>query len=68
MRVRGVDGGERELTLVAGDRSRALTQPEALLPGLGFDIWRPKVPAVVGDGRATVRRPTRPGCSRVMRS
>jgi regulator of sigma E protease len=49
MRVRGVDGGERELELVAGDRSRSLTQPEALLPGLGFDIWRPKVAAVVGD-------------------
>ena len=47
MRVRGVDGGERDLTLDAGDRSRELTQPEALLPGLGFDIWQPKVPAVV---------------------
>ncbi len=55
MRVRGVDGGERELALVAGDRSRALTQPEALLPGLGFDIWRPRVAAIVGmvvDGSA----------------
>jgi regulator of sigma E protease len=48
MRVRGVDGGERELALVAGDRSRSLTQPEALLPGLGFDIWRPKVAAIIG--------------------
>lgn len=47
MRVRGVDGGERDLSLIAGDRSRELTQPEALLPGLGFDIWQPKVPAVV---------------------
>jgi Peptidase family M50/PDZ domain len=55
MRVRGVDGGERELALIAGDRSRALTQPEALLPGLGFDIWRPRVAAIVGtvvDGSA----------------
>ena len=48
MRVRGVDGSERDLSLVAGDRSRELTQPEALLPGLGFDIWQPRVPAVVG--------------------
>jgi regulator of sigma E protease len=47
MRVRGVDGGERDLALIAGDRSRELTQPEALLPGLGFDIWQPKVPAVI---------------------
>jgi regulator of sigma E protease len=48
MRVRGVDGGERELALIAGDRSRSLTQPEALLPGLGFDIWRPRVAAIIG--------------------
>jgi regulator of sigma E protease len=48
MRVRGVDGGERDLTLNAGNRSRELTQPDALMPGLGFDIWRPRVPAVVG--------------------
>jgi regulator of sigma E protease len=47
MRVRGVDGGERDLSLIAGDRSRELTQPEALLPGLGFDIWQLRVPAVV---------------------
>ena len=49
MKVRGVDGGERALTLDAGDRSRALTQPEALLPGLGFDIWRPRIVPKVGD-------------------
>ena len=47
MRVRGVDGSERDLILNAGDRSRELTQPDALMPGLGFDIWRPRVPAVV---------------------
>ena len=47
MRVRGVDGGERDLSLVTGNRSRELTQPEALLPGLGFDIWQPKVAAVI---------------------
>jgi regulator of sigma E protease len=47
MRVRGVDGGERDLTLNAGNRSRELTQPDALMPGLGFDIWQPRVPAVV---------------------
>ena len=39
---------ERELSLPVGDRSRALTQPEALLPGLGFDIWRPRVPPIIG--------------------
>ena len=49
MRVQGVGGAERELSLVAGDRSRELTRPEALLPGLGFDIWRPRVKATVGE-------------------
>lgn len=49
MKVRGVDGAERELALVAGDRSRSLTQPEALLPGLGFEIWRPRLAAVIGS-------------------
>lgn len=47
MRVRGVDGSERDLILNAGNRSRELTQPDALMPGLGFDIWRPRVPAVI---------------------
>ncbi|HEY7638422.1 MAG TPA: RIP metalloprotease RseP, partial [Steroidobacteraceae bacterium] len=49
MVVRGVDGAERNLSLVAGDRSRSLTQPEALLPGLGFEIWRPRVKAIVDE-------------------
>jgi regulator of sigma E protease len=48
MRVRGVDGGERTLSLPVGERSRALTQPEALLPGLGFEIWRPRVKPIIG--------------------
>ncbi|AMN47354.1 regulator of sigma E protease [Steroidobacter denitrificans] len=48
LRVRGKAGEERTLTLYAGDRSRELTQPGALLAGLGFDIWRPRVAAIVG--------------------
>jgi regulator of sigma E protease len=48
MQVRGVDGSERELSLPVGERSRALTQPEALLPGLGFEIWRPRVKPIIG--------------------
>jgi regulator of sigma E protease len=47
--VRGVDGSEREVALDVGERSRALTQPEALLPGLGFDTWRPRVKPVVEE-------------------
>ena len=48
MTVRGVDGAERDLSLPVGERSRALTPPEALLPGLGFAIWRPRVKAIIG--------------------
>jgi regulator of sigma E protease len=41
-------GGARQTSLdIPGDR-RALTEPGALLPGLGFDFWYPTVPAVVG--------------------
>lgn len=64
MRVRGVDGGERDLALVTGDRSRELTQPEALLPGLGFDLWQPKVPAIIATvmpDSAAARAGLKPG-------
>ncbi len=41
-------GDARTLDLVvAGDR-RALTEPGALLPGLGFEFWYPTVPTEVG--------------------
>jgi regulator of sigma E protease len=49
MRVRGVDGAERNVSLLAGDRSRELTQPDALLPGLGFDVWRQRVRTIVAQ-------------------
>jgi regulator of sigma E protease len=42
------EGGERGTSLrIEGDR-RSLTEPGALLTGLGFDFWYPTVPAVVG--------------------
>ncbi|HSW33892.1 MAG TPA: RIP metalloprotease RseP [Steroidobacteraceae bacterium] len=48
LQLRDADGATRSAALqVAGDR-RALTEPGALLPGLGFDFWYPHVPAVVG--------------------
>lgn len=46
--LRDAQGDTRETALaVDGDR-RALTEPGALLPGLGFDFWYPVVPARVG--------------------
>lgn len=49
MRVRGLDGAERDLTLDAGEQRRALTQADTMLSGLGFDFWRPRMPAIVGS-------------------
>lgn len=48
MRVRGIDGAERDLTLHTGEQRRSLTQADTMLTGLGFDFWRPRQPAVVG--------------------
>jgi regulator of sigma E protease len=43
------DGAAREATFSIPENStRGLTEPGALLPGLGFDFWYPTVPAVVG--------------------
>lgn len=48
--VRGKDGTERALTISVPDpdRRRKLTEPNQLLPGLGLDLWFPKMPAVLG--------------------
>ena len=48
LELRDEAGNAREARLeIAGDR-RVLTEPGALLPGLGFDFWYPMVPARVG--------------------
>lgn len=47
LRVQGVDGEERVLALDTGNQQRALTDAEQLLPGLGFDYWRPRLPAII---------------------
>jgi regulator of sigma E protease len=47
LRVQGVDGSEREIALETGAQRRALTDAEKLLPGLGFDYWRPRLPAII---------------------
>jgi regulator of sigma E protease len=62
--VRRPDGSERQVDLAAGARREQLTEPGALLPGLGFEFWLPRLPAVVGrlteDGPAA-RAGIRPG-------
>ena len=41
-------GVERAARLDVSGRQHALTEPGALMPGLGFDFWYPVIPARVG--------------------
>jgi regulator of sigma E protease len=52
--VRGRDGGTRAANLNVPDKDERvrLTEPAALLKGLGFDFWLPAVPAILGEVRA----------------
>jgi len=49
LRVRREDGGERLLALDVAGRSAELTEPGALLPGLGLAAWSPRLPPVIGE-------------------
>lgn len=49
LRVVGSDGSERNVIMDTGERRRSLTQADTMLTGLGFDFWRPRQQAVVGD-------------------
>jgi regulator of sigma E protease len=42
------DGATRTLELVIDGDRRALTEPGALLPRLGFDFWFPTIPTEIG--------------------
>ncbi|MBC7982893.1 MAG: RIP metalloprotease RseP [Candidatus Obscuribacterales bacterium] len=53
MQVRGSDSRERAVKLQAQNRSRELTEPNALMSGLGFDFWYPREPAILGTVTAT---------------
>jgi regulator of sigma E protease len=47
LEVRGRDGNIRNVALVIADpaQRRKLTEPNRLMPGLGFDFWKPEIPA-----------------------
>lgn len=49
LRVHDDRGEDRDVILEAGAERTALTEPGALLPGLGFQFWYPSTPAVVGE-------------------
>ena len=64
MKVLGTDGKQRSISLVAGEQARSLKEPEALFPGLGFEMGLPPIPAVVGqvaEGSAAARAGLEPG-------
>ena len=42
------EGSARTVDLDVGGDRRALTEPGALLPGLGFEFWYPTVPTEIG--------------------
>jgi regulator of sigma E protease len=50
IRVKRANEGERELQLRIEDPAvrRALTEPAALIPGIGMRFWTPPAPAVIG--------------------
>jgi regulator of sigma E protease len=50
MRVRDRNGAERTVTIAIEDPAvrHKLTEPEQLYLGLGFDYWRPRLPATIG--------------------
>jgi regulator of sigma E protease len=52
--VRGKDGSTRAANLNVADQAERLrlTEPAALLRGLGFDFWLPPIPAILGEVQA----------------
>jgi regulator of sigma E protease len=49
LRVADKNSSPREIRLNAADRKRELTEPDALLSGLGFDFWYPPLPPRIGE-------------------
>ena len=56
--IRAPDGSTRTTRFETGRDTRKLTEPGALLTGLGFEFWYPTIPARVGkivDGSSAAR-------------
>jgi regulator of sigma E protease len=47
--VEGQDGGRRTARIEYDGDTHALTEPGAMFPGLGIGMWRPEIPAVIGE-------------------
>jgi regulator of sigma E protease len=49
LEVEGEDGRRRPAQVEYHGDTHALTEPGAMFPGLGIALWRPEIPAVIGE-------------------
>ena len=49
LEVEGADGSRRVARIQYDGDTHGLTEPGAMLPGLGIGLWRPEIPAVIGE-------------------
>jgi regulator of sigma E protease len=49
LEVEGEDGGRRVAHIEYDGDTHSLTEPGAMFPGLGIGMWRPRIPAVIGE-------------------
>jgi regulator of sigma E protease len=49
LELEGVDGSRRVARVEYDGDTHALTEPGAMFPGLGIGLWRPSIPAVIGQ-------------------
>ncbi len=49
MEVAGADGGRRVVTLTTNGLESEMTEPGQLFQVLGFKMWSPEIPPVIGD-------------------
>jgi regulator of sigma E protease len=49
LEVEGQDGSRRTARIQYDGDTHALTEPGAMFPGLGIGLWRPDIPAVIGQ-------------------
>lgn len=49
LELEGPDGARRTVQIEYVGDTHALTEPGAMFPGLGIGLWRPQIPAVIGE-------------------
>jgi regulator of sigma E protease len=49
LEVEGADGSRRVARIEYEGDTHGLTEPGAMFPGLGIGLWRPEIPAVIGE-------------------